>query len=159
MRTLIGHEYEVRCEDMESGTLDGWFRAKYLTPHARQMGWLWEIDDPRFVKLGIEEVHIVEVRPLSNARIDRNYEARCVMTENCWKCAQSLVGGTPCDVHAAVLPPVRSEPLLACSEEMLQAAIDEAVRNGLLPKCGFPDQTAADWSRMRGASTLHCRPT
>jgi hypothetical protein len=49
----------------------------------------------------------------------------------------------------AALPPVRSEPLLACSEAMLQAAISRAVENGLLPKYGFPDQTAADWTRMR----------
>lgn len=67
MRTLIGHEYEVRVEDFDRGTIDGWFRAKYLTPNARQMGWLWEIDDPRFARLKLEEVSIVEVRPLSNA--------------------------------------------------------------------------------------------
>ena len=67
MRTLIGHEYEVRVEHCDGGTIDGWFRAKYLTPHAREMGWLWEVDDPRFTRLGIEEVSIVEVRPLSNA--------------------------------------------------------------------------------------------
>ena len=67
MRTLIGHEYEVRVEHLEGGTIDGWFRAKYLTPHAREMGWLWEIDDPRFARLGVDEVSIVEVRPLSNS--------------------------------------------------------------------------------------------
>ena len=49
----------------------------------------------------------------------------------------------------AALPSVQSEPMLACSEAMLQAAISRAVENGLLPKCGFPDQTAADWTRMR----------
>ena len=62
---LIGHEYEVRCEDFESGTLEGWFHATFLTPHARQMGWVWEIDDARFRELGIEEVTIVEVRAVS----------------------------------------------------------------------------------------------
>jgi len=31
------------------------------------------------------------------------------MSENCWKCAQAKVGGTPCDLHANALPPVRVE--------------------------------------------------
>lgn len=35
------------------------------------------------------------------------------MSDNCWKCAQVKVGGTPCDMHAAALPPVRSETMLA----------------------------------------------
>ena len=65
MRTLIGHEYEVRVEDFVGGTIDGWFRAKYLTPNGRQMGWLWEIDDPRFTRLGLEEVGIVEMRAVT----------------------------------------------------------------------------------------------
>jgi hypothetical protein len=64
VKTLIGHEYEVRIEDFERGTIDGWFRAKYLTPHAKQEGWLWEIDDPCFVRLKLEEVNIIEVRPV-----------------------------------------------------------------------------------------------
>ncbi len=36
------------------------------------------------------------------------------MSDNCWKCAQAKVGGTPCDLHEAELPSVRSEPLLGC---------------------------------------------
>jgi predicted transposase YdaD len=76
VRTLIGHEYEVRVEDFDRGTIDGWFRAKYLTPHARQMGWLWEIDDPRFVRLKLEEVSIVEVRPLSNTTDHRQVTSK-----------------------------------------------------------------------------------
>lgn len=66
----IGHEYEVRCEDFERGDL-GWFRAKYLTPHAKEMEWLWEIHDPKFAKLGLEEVHIVEVRSIANKVISK----------------------------------------------------------------------------------------
>ncbi|MFA5187550.1 MAG: hypothetical protein WC551_13810, partial [Patescibacteria group bacterium] len=66
MKTLIGHEYEVMVDDLESGTKIGWFRAKFLTPHAREMGWAWEIIDPRFARLRIEEVHIVQVRSISN---------------------------------------------------------------------------------------------
>lgn len=46
-KLLFGGEYEVRCEDFEYGDL-GWFRAKYMTAHAREMEWLWEIIDPRF---------------------------------------------------------------------------------------------------------------
>lgn len=66
MRLLIGHEYEVRVGWSESGeSIPGWFRAKYLTPHARAEGWLWEIDDPAFSALRIEEVQVLEVRPLS----------------------------------------------------------------------------------------------
>ncbi len=33
---------------------------------------------------------------------------------DCWKCCQAKVGGTPCDIHAA-LPPGRSEPLFSIS--------------------------------------------
>ena len=65
MRTLIGHEYEVRVEEIERGTLPGWFRATFLSPHARHMGWSWEITDPRFARYKIEEVGIVEVRACS----------------------------------------------------------------------------------------------
>ena len=43
------------------------------------------------------------------------------MSENCWKCAQAKVGGTPCALHAAALPPVRSEPLLAAATSALDA--------------------------------------
>lgn len=67
MKILIGHEYEVRVEDCDKGTIDGWFRAKFLTPHAKEMCWLWEIDDPKFSKLKIEEVRIVEVRAIHKA--------------------------------------------------------------------------------------------
>jgi hypothetical protein len=35
------------------------------------------------------------------------------MSENCWKCAQEKVGGTPCDLHEAAPSPVRSDALLA----------------------------------------------
>ncbi len=68
MRTLIGHEYEVRVEDADRGTVAGWFRAKYMTPRAKRMGWLWEIDDPRFVRMELDEVSIIDVRPLSNGK-------------------------------------------------------------------------------------------
>ena len=53
MRLLIGREYEVRVEHVDGCPIDGWFRAKYLTAHAREMGWLWEIDDPRFSRLKV----------------------------------------------------------------------------------------------------------
>ena len=75
MRTLIGHEYEVRVEDFDRGTIDGWFRAKYLTPRAKEMGWLWEIDDPEFRRRRLEEVSIVEVRPISNEQVRRDSAA------------------------------------------------------------------------------------
>jgi hypothetical protein len=68
MRTLIGHEYEVRVEHLDGSPIDGWFRAKYLTAHAREMEWLWEIDDPRFSRLGVEEVAIIAVRPATPER-------------------------------------------------------------------------------------------
>jgi len=74
VRTLIGHEYEVRVEDDCRGLVDGWFRARYLTPHARQMGWLWEIEDSRFSRMKLEEVSIVEVRPISNDQIEAHRE-------------------------------------------------------------------------------------
>jgi hypothetical protein len=70
MRLLIGREYEVRVEHVDGCPIDGWFRAKYLTAHAREMGWLWEIDDPRFSRLGVEEVNIVAVRPTTPERAD-----------------------------------------------------------------------------------------
>jgi hypothetical protein len=65
MRTLIGHEYEVRIEDFDDGFIDGWFHAIFLSPHAREMGWSWEITDPRFARYKLEEVHIIEVRKLT----------------------------------------------------------------------------------------------
>jgi hypothetical protein len=66
MRTLIGHEYEVRVEH-ECGAIDGWFRAKFLTPLARKEGWVWEMNDPAFSRLGYDKVSIVEVRPCSGS--------------------------------------------------------------------------------------------
>lgn len=65
MRTLIGHEYEVRVQLIEGEAIDGWFRAKFLTPLARKEGWVWEMNAPAFSRLGYVEVSIVEVRPLS----------------------------------------------------------------------------------------------
>jgi hypothetical protein len=61
-RLLFGHRYEVRCEDSESGTLPDWYKAVYMTAHAKAMRWCWEIDDPRFARTGIEEVSIVDWR-------------------------------------------------------------------------------------------------
>jgi hypothetical protein len=65
MRTLIGREYEVRIEHVDGAPIDGWFRAKYLTPNAKAEGWLWEITDPEFERLGYEEVCILEARPVA----------------------------------------------------------------------------------------------
>jgi hypothetical protein len=62
MRTLIGHEYEVRLADVDGVEYDGWFRARYLTATARSMGWLWEFEDNRLRLLGIEEATVVDVR-------------------------------------------------------------------------------------------------
>ncbi len=68
-KLLFGGEYEVRCEDFDG--LDkndlGWFRARYMTAHARAEGWLWEIIDPRF-KHG--EVKITNWRSLPNKEND-----------------------------------------------------------------------------------------
>lgn len=58
-KLLFGGEYEVECEDFEEGNL-GWFRAKYMTAHARAEGWLWEIIDPRFKR--DDEVSIIDWR-------------------------------------------------------------------------------------------------
>ena len=34
------------------------------------------------------------------------------------------------------------------NDEMLQAAIDKGIKNGLLPKAGFCDEVAKNWKRM-----------
>lgn len=43
---------------------------------------------------------------------------------------------------------VQSTALLACTDGMLQAAVDKAVENGLLPKAGFHEVIADNWRRM-----------
>jgi len=58
-KLLFGSEYDVECEDFVEGNL-GWYRAKYMTSHARHMGWLWEINDPRFRR--DSEVSIIDWR-------------------------------------------------------------------------------------------------
>lgn len=58
----FGQEYEVRVED-EDGTIDDWFRARYMTANARACGWVWEIIDPRFTR---DEVQIVNWRRIQN---------------------------------------------------------------------------------------------
>ena len=64
-RLLFGKTYEVRVElpddDLPGGPLElpGWYRAVYFSAHAREMGWKWEIVDPRFKA---EECNIIDWR-------------------------------------------------------------------------------------------------
>ena len=48
----------------------------------------------------------------------------------------------------ARLSPVRSDSLLACTDAMLEAAVNKAVENGLLPKTCFFEIFAENWRRM-----------
>jgi len=41
-----------------------------------------------------------------------------------------------------------STSLLACTDDMLQAAVNKAVENGLLPKAGLCEVIAENWRRM-----------
>ena len=43
---------------------------------------------------------------------------------------------------------IPSPDLLACTDDMLQAAVSKAVENGLLPKAGFCGQIAKNRRRM-----------
>lgn len=38
---------------------------------------------------------------------------------------------------------------MECTQEMLEAAVKKAVEVGLLPKHGFGDQVAENWSKMK----------
>lgn len=67
-KLLFGDEYLVACEDWDDGFI-GWFKAKYMTSHAREMGWLWEIIDPKFRCDG--EVHILDWKAANNERWDK----------------------------------------------------------------------------------------
>lgn len=57
-KLLFGKTYEVECEECEGGNL-GWFTAIYMSSHAREMGWAWEIIDPKFK---YEESYIINWR-------------------------------------------------------------------------------------------------
>jgi len=58
-KLLFGHEYEVWVEDFEDGALPHWYRATYMSSHARAEGWWWEITDKRFKR---DEVYILDWR-------------------------------------------------------------------------------------------------
>jgi hypothetical protein len=65
------------------------------------------------------------------------------MSENCWKCAQAKVGGTPCDLHAAALPaignPARAAESAATHGSCFAgSATTHSIRRTLAVRRGLP---------------------
>ena len=69
------------------------------------------------------------------------------MSDNCWKCAQAKVGGTPCDMHAAALPPVRSEPMFSISR--FRSVL---VKHGIIGRDAIDDAANYDGGRTLAAT-------